>query len=76
MRYAIKVEEILRETYIVEADDLDAAIQKVEDAYDAKKIILTYDDYTGYDIGPSEYWTNGEVPKDADVRHYETLIED
>lgn len=76
MRYAIKVEEILSRTYIVEADNLDDAIQKVEDAYDARKIVLTCEDYTEYDIGASKYWTNGEVPKDADVRYYETLIED
>lgn len=73
MQYAIKVEEILRRTYIVEADNLDDAIQKVEAVYDAGEITLTYEDYIEHDIGASKYWTNGEVPKGADVSYYDHL---
>ena len=43
MRFGIKVEEILSRTVIVEAEDLDKAMEKVREAVKSSEIILDAD---------------------------------
>ncbi len=75
-RYGISVREILKRTVIVEAENLEEAIQKVEDAVKHDEIILDVDDYDDREIVPSEYWKNGIVPDGKDVSYYWQLDED
>jgi len=77
-RYGISVREILKRTVIVEAENLQEAIQKVKDAVERDEIILDVDDYDDREIVPSEYFGNGtgEIPDDEDVSYYWQLDED
>lgn len=75
-RYGISVREILKRTVIVEAENLEEAIQKVEDAVKRDEIILDVDDYDDREIVPSEYWCDGKVPEDEDVSFYWHIGED
>lgn len=69
-RYGISVREILKRTVIVEAEDIEEAIQKVEKAVECDEIILDADDYDDREIVPSEYWNGGRVPEGEDVSFY------
>lgn len=69
-QYGISVREILKRTIIVEAENLDEAIQKVEAAVEREEIILDVDDYDDREIVPSEYWEDGKVPNGEDVSFY------
>lgn len=69
-QYGISVREILKRTVIVEAKNLEEAIQKVEKAVEREEIILDVDDYDDREIVPSEYWNGGKVPKREDVSFY------
>ncbi len=75
-RYGISVREILKRTVIVEAENLEEAIQKVENAVERDEIILDVDDYDEREIVPSEYWEDGKVPNGEDVSYYWQLEED
>lgn len=75
-KYGISVREILKRTVIVEAENLEEAIQKVEDAVEREEIILDVDDYDDREIIPSEYWKGGEVPEGEDVSFYWHIGED
>ncbi len=75
-RYGISVREILKRTVIVEAENLEEAMQKVEDAVERDEIILDVDDYDDREIVPSEYWEDGIVPDGEDVSYYWQLDED
>jgi len=75
-RYGISVREILKRTVIVEAENLQEAIQKVEDAVERDEIILDVDDYDDREIVPSEYWEDGKVPGGEDVSYYWQLEND
>ena len=50
MKFVMKVTETLSRTVVVDANDKDDAISKVERAYDNEDIVLDYKDYDGYDI--------------------------
>lgn len=69
-KYGISVREILKRTVIVEAENLEEAIQKVEEAVERDEIILDVDDYDDREIVPSEYWEDGKVPEGEDVSFY------
>lgn len=69
-KYGISVREILKRTVIVEAENLEEAIQKVEDAVKREEIILDFCDYNKREIVPSEYWGDGKVPDSEDVSFY------
>lgn len=73
-KFAIKIKETLARTVIVEAENIDEAIQKVTDAYEAGRIILDSDDYDGACIESSEYFNGGKVT-DEDVSYYWHLEE-
>lgn len=75
-QYGISVREILKRTVIVEAENLEAAIQKVEEAVEREEIILDVDDYDEREIIPSEYFEGGKVPKGEDVSFYWHIGED
>lgn len=75
-QYGISVREILKRTVIVEAENLEEAIQKVEDAVEREEIILDYDDYDDREIIPSEYFEGGKVPDGEDVSFYWHIGED
>ena len=47
MKYAVTVTEVLEKRVVVEADDIEDAIEKVQMAYDASEIVLDYSDYHG-----------------------------
>ena len=71
-QYGISVREILKRTVIVEAESIEEAMQKVEDAVECDEIILDSDDFDDREIVPSEYFGNGsgEVSEDEDVSFY------
>lgn len=69
-KYGISVREILKRTVIVEANNLEEAIQKVEEAVERDEIILDVDDYDDREIIPSEYFEGGKVPDEEDVSFY------
>jgi hypothetical protein len=69
-QYGISVREILKRAVIVEAENLEKAIQKVEDAVEREEIILDVDDYDDREIVPSEYFEGGKVPEGKDVSFY------
>lgn len=75
-KYGISVREILKRTVIVEAENLEEAIQKVENAVEQEEIILDVDDYDDREIVPSEYWNSGKVPEEEDVSFYWHIGED
>lgn len=69
-QYGISIREILKRTVIVEAENLEEAIQKVEEAVERDEILLDIDDYDDREIVPSEYWEDGEIPEGEDVSFY------
>lgn len=69
-QYGISVREILKRTVIVEAENLNEAIRKVEEAVEREEIILDVDDYDEREIIPSEYFEGGKVPDGKDVSYY------
>lgn len=69
-QYGISVREILKRTVIVEAESLEEALQKVENAVKREEIILDADDYDEREIVPSEYFEGGKVPEGKDVSFY------
>lgn len=74
MKYAIRIEEIIAKTVIVEADDLDEAIEKVEAACNDDIIFLDgIEDFVERNVFPSEYFKNGIVSNERDVSYYEHL---
>lgn len=75
-KYGISVREFLKRTVIVEAENLEEAIQKVEEAVECDEIILDVDDYDDREIVPSEYWEDGKVPDGEDVSFYWHIGED
>lgn len=76
-RYAVSVREILKRTVVVEAESIDEAIKKVQDAVDADKLLLDLEDFDERKITPSEYFPcGGEVPDGEDVSFYYHLGED
>lgn len=75
-RYGISVREILKRTVIVEAENLEEAIQKVEEAVKCEDIILDVDDYDDREIVPSKYFEGGKVPDGEDVSFYWHIGED
>ena len=76
-QYGISAREILKRTVIVEAGNIEEAIQKVEEAVERDEIILDVDDYDDREIIPSEYWNGGKVPGGGeDVSFYWHFGED
>lgn len=75
-RYGISVREILKRTVIVEAENIEEAIKKVEEAVEREEIILDVDDYDDREIVPSEYFEDGKVPEGEDVSFYWLIGED
>lgn len=69
-QFGISVREILKRTVIVEAENLEEAIQMVEAAVEREEIILDMDDYDDREIVPSEYFEGGKVPDGKDVSYY------
>ena len=69
-QFGISVREILKRTVIVEAENLEEAIQMVEAAVEREEIILDMDDYDDREIVPSEYFEGGKVPDGKDVSFY------
>ena len=73
MKFAIRVEEILARTVIVEAYDLEDAIYKVEEACNCDEICLDVDDFFERNVHPSESFKDGIVSDGRDVSFYEHL---
>ena len=74
MKYAIRVEEIIGRTIIVEAENLDDAIEMVEDAANNDVILLDgMEDFLEREVKPSDVFEGGVVPDGRDVSYYEHL---
>lgn len=71
-KYAISVKEILKRTVIVDAENSDEAIEKVNAAVEADEILLGIDDYDDRIITLSEYFGNGtgKVNEGEDVSFF------
>lgn len=69
-KYGISVIEFLKRTVIVEAENLEEAILRVEEEVEKGNIILTDDDYSDREVIPSKYWDGGRVPEGVDVGYY------
>lgn len=72
-QYGISVREILKRTVIVEAESIEEAIQKVEEAVKCDELLLDIDDYENREIVLSEYWDGGKIPEGEDVSFYFNL---
>lgn len=74
MKFAIRVEEVIGRTIIVEAEDLEEAIERVEDACNNDDIFLDgIEDFVERNVYPSDNFKNGIVPDGKDVSFYEHL---
>lgn len=74
MKYAIRVEEVIGRTIIVEAEDIEEAIERVEEACNNDEIFLDgIEDFVERNVHPSDNFENGIVPEDRDVSFYEHL---
>ncbi len=73
MKFAIRIEETLARTVIVEADSSANAIGRVMDALDNYEICLGCDDFFERTVQPSQVFDNGIVPDNRDVSFYEHL---
>lgn len=52
MKYKCKIVETLSKVVEVEAEDYDAAFEKVEEMVDCEEVVLTADDFDGRKIYP------------------------
>ena len=68
--YGISVKEILKRTVIVEAENVEDAVRKAEEAVECEEVILDVDDFDDREIVPSEYWEGGRIPDGEDVSCY------
>jgi hypothetical protein len=74
MKYAIRVEEVIARTIIVEANDLEEAIERVEEACNNDEILLDgIEDFVERNVYPSDNFKNGIVEPGQDVSFYEHL---
>lgn len=74
MKFAIRIEEIIGKTVIVEAEDIEEAIERVEEACNNDEIFLDgIEDFVERNVHPSNRFENGIVPEDRDVSFYEHL---
>ena len=74
MKFAIRVEEVIGRTIIVEADDLEEAIEKVEEAANNDEIFLDgIEDFVERIVKPSDNFKDGIVPDGTNVSFYEHL---
>ncbi len=58
--YGISVKAILKRTVIVEAENVEDAVRKAEEAVECEEVILDVDDFDDREIVPSEYWGGGQ----------------
>ena len=73
-KFYIEVTEIYQHTYAVEAEDLDEAMQKVEDAANDGTIDINYEDFISRDL---EDRTKEVETYDKEIRHqYDTLTDE
>ena len=76
MKYAIRVEETIGRTIIVEAKNLDDAIEMVENAANNDVILLDgIEDFVEREVKPSDVFEGGIVPEGRDVSYYEHLTD-
>ncbi len=52
MKYKCKIVETLSKVVEVDAEDYDAAFEKVEEMVDCEEVVLTADDFDGREIYP------------------------
>ena len=74
MKYAIRVEEVIGRTIIVEAEDIEEAIERVEEACNNDEIFLDgIEDFVERNVYPSDNFNDGIVEDGRDVSFYEHL---
>lgn len=54
--YTITIKETLSKTVLIKADNLDSAVERVEEAHKNGEVVLDYEDYDDVDVEPSPYW--------------------
>ena len=80
MKFCIAVQEVLRKEIVLEADSLEEAYEKVEDAYNSEKIILYGDDLipdplTGESVKYMETdWHSKEEIQNMELTDLEEMI--
>lgn len=68
MKYVVKVTETLARIVIVNADNEDDAVSKVEQAYlEDGEIVLDYRDYTGHDVSFVHIACPGDIERYEEV---------
>lgn len=60
MKYLVRITETSSRTVIVEADNMQDAERKVNNAYYDEKIVLDYDDFDEYEIETIREATNND----------------
>lgn len=63
MRYLCEIREALARRLVVEADSLDDAREKLQQAYDNEEIVLDFDDYEDAEIEVLDQ----DVPEDFEI---------
>ena len=71
-KFAVKVEETLGKTFIVEAEDFCEAVDKIEIAYyDRGDIVLDYNDIVNSEVKCSEEFGYEPIKDGIDLSYYE-----
>lgn len=76
MKYAVKIEETLSRSYIVEADSWEEARDKVEEVYDNEGIILTAEDFDDKDFTTTETFGADAINENDERLEYFSKLED
>lgn len=61
MKYVMKVTETLSRMVIVDAEDWNDAVDKVDKAYDREQIVLDYRDYDEYEVSSVRIACPGDI---------------
>ena len=75
MKYAVRIEEILSKTVIVEEDDWESARDRVADIYKSAGIILTSDNFVDAEIDSSDYFGKEPISDDNEDLKYFQIVE-
>ena len=73
-KFAVKYQEILSRTFIVEAESYEQAEEKLKtEITDKGTIVLDYDDYTDNDYLPIEQFGKEPIPENANIEYFDEL---
>lgn len=72
-KFAVRIEETVGKTIIVEAENIEEAKDMVNEAYFDGTIVLDFDEGSEYIVRESCMFSNGIVPDGVDISYYEIL---